>query len=461
MGEPENGLDEGQSGNASDVSEGSGKNAETVEPSELPAALTGPPEEPAEAVAAADELSLAPVEPPAAQAEPPDQPVDSAPAPVEPPAVPPEPPPPPETAPVPKPVLSPAQTPEFGLLIRLRAAGPWRYGGDSGDRERMGTQYHSDSLYSAVTLAMLRLGKLDEWLQATALAPGRPDVRFTSLFPWQGDTLYVTPPRSIWPPLSSKVRAKGASFIPLSLVSSLLAGTPFDEDHWTVDGESRCLLFTPSKSQPVGPFRQATRSFAAVDRLNQGQVAPHRASCIEFSPASGFWCFTAFENADAQAKWGASVEGAFRLLADSGIGGRRSIGWGRAFVEEIRTCSLHDLLPVTAEQLVPEEGVPTAPAQASETSPYWLLSVFSPAEEEQVDWRQGSYALISRGGRVDSNQGAGSTKKLIRLVEEGSVLFAGSPPNGKAADVAPDGFPHPVFRYGYAVTVRIPERLAP
>jgi hypothetical protein len=54
-----------------------------------------------------------------------------------------------------------------GLLIRLRPAGPWRIGPDSGDRDRVDRIYHSDSLYSAVTSAMGRLGMLDEWLDQT------------------------------------------------------------------------------------------------------------------------------------------------------------------------------------------------------------------------------------------------------------------------------------------------------
>jgi hypothetical protein len=43
------------------------------------------------------------------------------------------------------------------------------------------------------------------------------------------------------------------------------------------------------------------------------------------------------------------------------------------------------------------------------------------------------------------------------MVAEGSVLHAASEPRGSAADVAPDGFPHPVFRAGFAVSVRLPE----
>src|SRR6185295_12064145 len=116
-----------------------------------------------------------------------------------------------------------------GLLIRLRPTGPWRIGPDSGDRDRVDRIYHSDSLYSAVCGAMLRLGTLEEWLDATARAE-EPAVRFSSCFPFQEDTLFVVPPRSHWPPpASAKVRWKGAQFVPLGLVESLVAGQPIGE----------------------------------------------------------------------------------------------------------------------------------------------------------------------------------------------------------------------------------------
>ena len=51
------------------------------------------------------------------------------------------------------------------LLVRLRPTGPWRIGPDSGARDRVDRIYHSDSLYSAVSSAMARLGLLDEWLE--------------------------------------------------------------------------------------------------------------------------------------------------------------------------------------------------------------------------------------------------------------------------------------------------------
>jgi hypothetical protein len=45
-------------------------------------------------------------------------------------------------------------------------------------------------------------------------------------------------------------------------------------------------------------------------------------------------------------------------------------------------------------------------------------------------------------------------------VAEGSVLVASAEPRGSAADVAPDGFPHPVYRAGFALAIPIPLKAA-
>jgi CRISPR/Cas system CSM-associated protein Csm4 (group 5 of RAMP superfamily) len=73
-----------------------------------------------------------------------------------------------------------------------------------------------------------------------------------------------------------------------------------------------------------------------------------------------------------------------------------------------------------------------------------------------VDWGRGNYAVLARCGRVDSPAGSGELKKEIQMVAEGSVLCAAAPPRGSAADVAPDGFAHPVFRAGFAFAIPLP-----
>jgi CRISPR type III-A-associated RAMP protein Csm4 len=459
-----------------------------------------------------------------------------------------------------------------GLFIKLRPSGPWRIGPDSGARNRVDVIYHSDSLYSAVTSAMARMGSLAEWLDSTARATASA-VCFSSCFPFLDEIGFVVPPRTLWPPMSpslmsANVRWKSARFVPLGVVQAMLAGQPLNKNHWSVDGASGCLV-------PVGrtgPFRTSVRWSAAVDRLS-GASERHATACIEFRPGAGLWTIVSFADDAARDRWQEPVKAAFRLLADTGFGGERSRGWGRAEAPEFIEGTLPDMIigaPVQAEpepvaeaavieppaigplvvesasepnspepeppaveppsvpdptepdpdpepqlgepspvppieepapQMSAESADPTppgpepipepeqeppipspvpaepepietaaaAPALEPEPEPeppapipaglqaHWLLSLFSPAPADAVDWGRGNYTVLARGGRVDSPAGSGELKKQVRMVAEGSVVYSGTALAGAAADVAPDGFAHPVFRAGFAVAIPLRE----
>jgi CRISPR type III-A-associated RAMP protein Csm4 len=301
---------------------------------------------------------------------------------------------------------------------------------------------HSDALYSAVSHAMAQLGSLEAWLDATARAE-EPAVRLASCFPYQGDTLLAPPPRHLWPPpASSKVRWKGARFVPVSVVETLAAGRTLAEGAWAIDPDSECLVPARTPALP-GPFRVSVRTSAAIDRQGVG-AEPYSTACLEFTPGSGLWTLAQFADEAARERWTGPLTAAFRLLADSGLGGERSRGWGRAEQPRITAGEMAQLV----FRNPPEPG-----------DAHWLLSLFHPAAGEVIDWQRGSYALTTRGGRVESSAGWGVPKKGTRMVVEGSVLVSAQPPRGLAADVAPDGFAHPVYRAGFAVTLPVP--LAP
>ena len=338
----------------------------------------------------------------------------------------------------------------MAFLAKLRPMGPWRAGSDTGERSRASAILHSDALYSALTHAMSQLGLLDAWIAATAANPLGSAVRFSSCFPFLDQHLFVVPPRSLWPlPASLRVRWKSAKFVPTSMVSLLLNGRSIREDDWTVDGPSECLLPVFRGAPVSSPFRPALRSAAAVDRMGEG-VEAHRTACIEFQKNAGIWAAFDFAD-DARECWAPALKGALKLLADTGIGGERSRGWGRFEQPEFTEGPLARLLFGKHTQAVQDSS-----------SAYWLLSLFSPSESDTVDWRQGSYAVAMRGGRVESSAGWGAVKKTSRVIAEGSVLVASSPLTGSARDVAPEGFAHPVYRAGFALALPVaPKRREP
>jgi len=334
--------------------------------------------------------------------------------------------------------------------VRFRPRGPWRFGPESGARDRVELIHHSDAVYSAVSSAMAQLGLSERWFQATAKTDADPAVRFSSLFPFQGKHLLIVPPRSLWPPAdSAKVRYKGARFVPLHVVESLLRGDGLDESRWAVDGESECLVAADNNT---GPFRVAMRSSAGVDRLESGRVEAHATACLEFARNSGLWMLVEFADDAAAADWQSPVRSALHLLADSGLGGERSRGWGRAEVPEWESWTAPSPLRL------PDSG--PVPQEAEGENAYWLLSLYTPSGADSIDWTRGSYRTVERGGRIESAAGWGARKRSTLMIAEGSVLLAAAEPRGEARDVAPDGFAHPVFRAGFAVTVPIPWRAA-
>ena len=350
-----------------------------------------------------------------------------------------------------------------GMVVKLRPSGPWRIGPDSGARDAVDLLYHSDSVYSAVTGAMRLFGKLDEWLDDTARRSEGAAVCFSSMFPFQNEVGFVVPPRSVWPPpASTKVRWKGARFVPLGLIGPLLSGQTLEEDRWDVDGVSQCLV----AGGRMGPLRLITRSAAAVDRL-AGNVDPHEAACIEFLPGAGLWMVIAFASQEHKEKWDGPLRAALRWLADSGFGGERGRGWGRAAAPEFIEGTLPQMIlpdrPRASEPAPSGEGEPATPVEATLPEPvngYWLLSLFSPASNDAVDWNRGSYSVVSRSGRVESPSRSGDLKKALNMIAEGSVLLADRPVQGAAPDVAPNGFAHPVYRAGFAFAIPVPWQAA-
>ena len=336
----------------------------------------------------------------------------------------------------------------LGLVVRFRPAGPWRFGPDSGARGQTEAVGHSDTVYSAICSAMRQLGELDEWLQATAQNEAGSAVAFSSCFPFIDEHLLVPPPKHLWPPPPSpKVRWRAARFVPLAVAQSLLAGESISEERWLAESESECLV-PIERGVPRIPFRRALRGSAAVDRLS-GASDVHHTAALEFTQGAGMWLAAAFADEESRVRWEGRVSAALRLLADSGIGGERSRGWGRALQVEISAGSLDQLLNIKA------------PAEAAESeTAYWLLSLFHPSGRDSIDWQRGNYSLVARGGRIESPAQAGGEKQMIRMVEEGSVLFSAGALSGDARDVAPEAFPHPVFRAGFALALPITVRAA-
>ena len=165
-----------------------------------------------------------------------------------------------------------------------------------------------------------------------------PAFALSSLYPFQGDVLYVVPPANLWPPPAglvtspspvflTKVRWQAAKFVPTGLVETILTGQKVLADQWSPDPESACLLRRDRPS--TTPFRTVLRTGAPVDRITKESSSAYTFAGVEFEPGAGFWTVVRFADEAASQTWGERIKGMFRLLADTGFGGRRSAGWGQ------------------------------------------------------------------------------------------------------------------------------------
>jgi CRISPR type III-A-associated RAMP protein Csm4 len=265
-------------------------------------------------------------------------------------------------------------------------------------------------------------------------------VRLTSAFPFQKGLLYLPPPSGLWPPPGEgRVRWKGAELLPAPVLAGLLRGEMPGEEEWTIDGQSACLV--PSRQRgAAGPYRFLRRSHAAVDRLTGGIAEPYSVACTQFAPEAGLWCAAEFSSHTAYAIWSPKLQAAFRLLADSGLGGLRSRGFGRSRTPLFQAGTLAELIFGAA-----------APASAAAPAAWWLLSLFSPASDDAVHWERGSYDLVTRTGRAVD----GKLKLSTRMVREGGVMVSDKPLRGTALNAAPPESPHPLWRAGFAVALPI------
>lgn len=298
------------------------------------------------------------------------------------------------------------------LLVQLQPLTPWRCG--SGRPGEPASLVPSDSVFAALCHAFARLGWAEEWL-----AEGARAVRLSSLFPSLPDCFFAPLAEEVRETQrqSKRVRMSAVRFAPFAAVRDLAAGK-FDEGRWVLDLSSGCLL--PADRAGVGgPFRPVERTRAAVDRATRIAVESAATNGIDFGGSGGAWCLATFDSEAARDVWSARLKGAFRFLADDGIGGWRAAGWGRSRRPRFREGSLG--------HVVSKMGWPVGEA----SDRWWALGLITPAESDAIDWSGGAYGTIERFGA----SAAGAFGPYQKFVREGSVLQSAVEPVGRVLEI--------------------------
>lgn len=272
---------------------------------------------------------------------------------------------------------------------------------------------HADTLFSALCLEALKLGG-KELLEELVALTRQGELLFSDLFPMIGKCCYLPRPFLYIEPRegkgdsSLKKQYKKMSHVPADGLEDYLKG---------------CFpVGRMEELKQLGTFFMKTS--AAIS--GREETEPYRVKSFHFQENSGL-CFILGSVSKAARSL---AEELLESLSYSGLGGKRSAGYGRF---QLLTAKM----PEELERRLTDEKV----------SVYMLLSAALPRDGElDAALSHASYQLIKRSGFVESDTYAPEyrRKKDLYLLNAGSCFERKF--EGDVYDVSSGGS-HPVYRY--------------
>lgn len=333
----------------------------------------------------------------------------------------------------------------------------------------------SDTLFAALVDTWRRLGESpDEFAAPFVAEPPEPPFLLSSAFPFAGEVRFFPAPVNLahyFAPETVKARAKDIKriqFLSEALFRKVLQRERLDEWLFPPDAFAepergvalqggRLWLTLEEVTGLPAPLQRRKGQYHAlrrlsvwastrvprvtVDRISSTSTIFH-AGRTTFSPGCGLWFGVVWldpERRIGEIPFREAWARAFRTLAEDGIGGERSVGYG---IFEWR------------------EGTPFVLPETTPNRPAVLLSRYHPRPEELPQALNGenvAYRLTSVAGWLRSPDGAAQRRKRVYLLDAGSTIAWPGLPAGNVVDVRPDypaaegSLPHPVYRYGLAL----------
>ena len=332
--------------------------------------------------------------------------------------------------------------------LQPRTGGGFHFGQEGLDLEESSLTFASDSLFSALVVALAEL-EGDEAVTdfADSFQTGQPPFRLSTLFPYVGHLpLFPLPRLRINAKQVARKFTKDVKFVSPAIFRRLCQGDDMaayldtaqkgrfwqNESVWLSKQEADALP-AALVCQKIWQHERVPR--VTLDRLH-GNSTPFRSGRITFNKGCGLWLAVQYHDERSRSR----LELLLHHLGDRGIGGERTNGYG-------------------AYTLVTEtELVAASKWMLSDDLPGRLLLsryIPTPAEVGLLQEMAAAYQLTTIGGWLYSSQHPPLRRKKIRMLTEGSVLPG--QPSGTLVDVQPDydDFPHPVYRSGLALSVPV------
>lgn len=284
---------------------------------------------------------------------------------------------------------------------------------------------HSDTLWAAILHGWCRLGydpsvltpyevRKDHW---------EPSFRLSSAFPWVGDILYF--PKPVGPmPLREEVephlwkKLKKVRFLPQKVFERWIKGEGLDRQ-----AVAETLSFWQQLESRVSQYAEPHV------RLGYASFAPQIYYLGVSSFQEGAGLYFLLEGLNEELK--DPLFSTLNFLAEEGIGGKRSRGFG-----------LFEWEPVTLSLDLPEV-----------TDGWLLLSTIIPEEALLERLSRSTFQLYQNRGWAMSSTGDQAFRKPVWMILEGATFPI--QPRGRVVDVTPEDWPapHKVWRHGIALTI--------
>ncbi|MCP4687914.1 MAG: type III-A CRISPR-associated RAMP protein Csm4 [Desulfobacterales bacterium] len=311
---------------------------------------------------------------------------------------------------------------------RLVFPGGVHIGTREGALEGTDVMIHSDTLYSAFFNGYrLLYGKTElEALLRRFHDPGCPFL-FSSAFPFWKDRFYLPVPKNQLP---GEKEAQKIALVDAGAWSRLLRGESLED--LLAEGSMNALPGRPdprNPGEPAVPWKKIDLPRVSLDRMSN-HPGQHYFHCgeLRFSEDAGLYFLVQYNDPDAKKR----VEAVWRLLADEGLGGDRTVGKGLFHYPRAETVVL----------------------DAPDDAAGWMaLSLYYPGDGEWTRLQEGYYDLIERRGYIFSKGGRSLRRKTAAMFTEGSVFPAVARRAGAMVDVTPRLYKdvHRVFRAGIAL----------
>lgn len=301
-------------------------------------------------------------------------------------------------------------------IVKLSFSGPVHFG--AGRLTDSAYTCDAATLFSAMYIESLHMGMADELLAAARLG----DLGLSDAFPYVGDTFCLPKPmvasgtfeqKSPTDAGDSRERKanKKLGYIPAARYADYMAGK--------FDAVAELERFKPGVA--------SLQAKVNLERLDGPDAEPYFVGGFSFAPNAGLYFL---------------VRGSFDLvpileqLSYSGIGGKRSSGYGRF---------AYTLMPVAQLGCALGDGF-------AATGTSVLLSTATPAQNELDDGllRGARYRLVRKGGFVQSTSHSDTPQKKrdLYLFAAGSTFASRF--DGDVFDVNATPGAHPVYRYARA-----------